>query len=42
MGRLQRSINQAALAYGLKRIPKATDMFEKGYLPPKAERFIHK
>jgi len=42
MGRLQRSINQAALAYGLKRIPKATDMFDKGYLPPKAERFIHK
>ncbi len=41
MGRLQRSIDQAALAYGLKRTPKATDMFETGYLPPKAERFIH-
>ncbi len=42
MTRLQRSIDQAALAYGLKRVPKATDMFEQGYLPPRAERFIHK
>jgi len=42
MKRLQGSIEQAAMAYGLKRVPKASDMFEKGYLPPKAERFIHK
>ena len=42
MKRLQGSIDQAAMAYGLKRVPKAADMFEKGYLPPKAERFIHK
>jgi len=42
MARLQRSIEQAALAYGLKDIPKAEDMFDRSYLPPKAERFIHK
>ena len=40
MARLQRSINQAAAAYGLKNIPKAEDMFDPSYLPPKAERFI--
>lgn len=42
MARLQRSINQAAAAYKLKNIPKAEDMFDDSYLPPKAERFIHK
>ena len=42
MARLQRSIDQAALAYGLETAPKAADMFQEGYLPPKAERFIHK
>lgn len=42
MARLQRSINQAALAYGLKSVPKAEDMFDRSYLPPKSERFIHK
>jgi NitT/TauT family transport system substrate-binding protein len=42
MGRLQRSINQAAAAYKLKNIPKAADMFDPSFLPPKAERFIHK
>ncbi len=42
MARLQRSIEQAALAYGLKNIPKAEDMFDRSYLPPKSERFIHK
>jgi len=42
MGRLQRSINQAASAYGLKTIPKAEDMFDPSFLPPKAQRFIHK
>lgn len=31
-----------AVAYGIKSPPKASDMFLKGYLPPKAERFIHK
>jgi NitT/TauT family transport system substrate-binding protein len=42
MARLQRSIGQAASAYGLKNIPKAEDMFDRSYLPPKAQRFIHK
>ena len=42
MARLQRSIQQAAEAYGLKNIPKAEDMFDRSYLPPKSERFIHK
>jgi NitT/TauT family transport system substrate-binding protein len=42
MGRLQRSINQAAAAYKLKNIPKAADMFDASFLPPKADRFIHK
>ena len=42
MARLQRSIVQAAQAYGLKNIPKAEDMFDRSYLPPKSERFIHK
>ena len=42
MARLQRSINQAADAYGLKNVPKAEDMFDRSYLPPKSARFIHK
>lgn len=42
MARLQRSIDQASLAYGLKSPPKASDMFMEGFLPPKEERFIHK
>ena len=42
MARLQRSIEQAALAYGLKNVPKAEDMFDRSYLPPKSERFIDK
>ncbi len=42
MARLQRSIEQAALAYGLKNPPKAEDMFDRSFLPPKSERFIHK
>jgi NitT/TauT family transport system substrate-binding protein len=42
MKRLQRSIEQAALAYKLKKIPKAEDMFDRSYLPPKSKRFIHK
>ena len=42
MARLQRSINQAAAAYKLKNVPKAEDMFDASFLPPQAERFIHK
>ncbi len=42
MVRLQRSIHQAASAYGLKNIPKAEDMFDRSYLPPKSQRYIHK
>ena len=42
MARLQRSIEQAALAYGLENPPKAEDMFDRSYLPPKSERFIDK
>jgi len=40
MARLERSIKQAALAFGLKRLPKATDMFNASFLPPKAQRMI--
>ena len=42
MARLQRSINQAAAAYKLTNVPKAKDMFDGSFLPPQAERFIHK
>lgn len=42
MARLQRSIDQAAHAYGIKEPPKAADMWLDGYLPPQSERFIHK
>ncbi len=42
MARLQRSITQAAHAYGIASPPKATDMFQEGFLPPKEARFIHK
>jgi NitT/TauT family transport system substrate-binding protein len=42
MARLQRSIGQAADAYGLKKAPKAEDMFDRSYLPPQAQRYIHK
>ena len=42
MARLQRSIDQAADAYGIKEPPKAADMWQDGYLPPQSERFIHK
>lgn len=41
MARLQRSINQAADAYGIKEPPKASDMWLDGFLPPQSERFIH-
>ena len=42
LARLQNSIDQAALAYGLKSTPKAEDMFDPSYLPAPSERFIHK
>ena len=42
MARLQRSIDQAADAYGIKEPPKASDMWLDGFLPPQSERFIHK
>ena len=40
MKRLQESIDEAALAYGLKNPPKAEDMFDSSFLPPKDQRFI--
>ena len=42
MGRLERSIAQAALSFGLKSQPKASDMFNASFLPPASERMIHK
>jgi NitT/TauT family transport system substrate-binding protein len=42
MARLQRSIEQAALAYGLKNPPSAESMFDRSYLPPQSQRYIHK
>jgi len=42
MARLQRSIEQASDAYGLKNPPKAEDMFDRSFLPPKAQRYINK
>ncbi|MCY4548767.1 MAG: ABC transporter substrate-binding protein [Defluviicoccus sp.] len=42
MARLQRSIDQAADAYGIANPPKAADMWLDGFLPPQSERFIHK
>jgi NitT/TauT family transport system substrate-binding protein len=40
MARLQRSIEQAADAYGLKNVPTAAQMFDRSFLPPKSQRFI--
>ena len=42
MERLERSIGQAALAFGLKSQPKASDMFNASFLPPASERMVHK
>lgn len=42
MDRLARSIDQAALAFGLKSKPTAADMFNASFLPPASERMIHK
>jgi len=40
MARLDRSIKQAALAFGLKRLPTAREMFNPAFLPPKEQRMI--
>jgi NitT/TauT family transport system substrate-binding protein len=42
MKRLENSIKQAALAFGLKWQPKASDMFNASFLPPASERMVHK
>jgi len=42
MARLNRSIGQAADAYGLKLVPTAEEMFDRSYLPPQSQRYIHK
>ena len=42
MARLGRAIDQVALARNLTRKPKASDMFDGRFLPPKGERMIHK
>ena len=42
MARLERSIKQAALAFGLKRLPTAKEMFNDSFLPPKEQRMIHR
>lgn len=40
MARLQRSSDAVAAATGLEKAPKASDLFEDGFLPPKAERMM--
>lgn len=40
MARLQRSIDQVALARGLTRKPSPADMFDASFLPPKDQRYI--
>ena len=40
MARLQRSSDAVAAAIGLDKAPKASDLFEEGFLPPKAERMM--
>lgn len=40
MARLQRSSDAVAEAVGLPRKPKAEELFEKGFLPPKSERMM--
>lgn len=42
MARLERSIGQAALAFGLKRKPTAAEMFNARFLPAAEQRMIHK
>lgn len=40
MARLQRSSDAVAQAVGLPRAPRAEELFEKGFLPPKGERMM--
>ena len=40
MARLQRSIDQVALARELTRKPTPADMFDASFLPPKDQRYI--
>lgn len=40
MARLQRSSDAVAAAVGLPRAPKATELFDASFLPPKAERML--
>lgn len=40
MARLQRSSDSVASAIGLEKAPKAVDLFQEGFLPPKAERMM--
>jgi NitT/TauT family transport system substrate-binding protein len=40
MGRLARSIEQLAFAYGFGDAVKAEDVFTDAFLPPKAERML--
>ncbi len=40
MARLQRSSDAVASAIGLEKAPKASDLFEEGFLPPKADRMM--
>ncbi len=40
MARLQRSSDAVASAIGLAAAPKASDLFEDGFLPAKAERMM--
>jgi NitT/TauT family transport system substrate-binding protein len=40
MARLQRASDAVAAATGLEKTPKASDLFEEGFLPPKADRMM--
>jgi NitT/TauT family transport system substrate-binding protein len=40
MARLQRSSDAVAAAIGLAKAPAAKDLFEEGFLPPKADRMM--
>lgn len=40
MARLQRASDSVASAVGLDKAPKASDLFEEGFLPPKSERMF--
>ncbi|MFC3676445.1 ABC transporter substrate-binding protein [Ferrovibrio xuzhouensis] len=40
MARLQRSSDAVAAAVGIEKAPKAADLFQEGFLPPKSERMF--